>query len=75
MSERREGGIRWKAEPESTHESETQAEPTGWEAEPESTHESERGPSGPARGDAGRSDPRGAEPGVDPSTRARSGQR
>ena len=35
---------------------------------------SERGPSGPARGDAGRSDQRGAEPGVDPSTRAKSGK-
>ena len=54
--------------------SETQAEPTGWEAEPESTHGSERGPSGPARGDAGRSDRRGAERGVDPSTRTESGK-
>jgi hypothetical protein len=35
----------------------------------------ERGPSGPARGDAGRSDRRGAEPGVDPSTTAESGER
>ncbi len=51
-----------------------QAEPTGWEAEPESTRTNERGPSGPARGDAGRSDRTGAEPGVDPSTRAKSGE-